>query len=258
MIKRITEKVARKLASRIECCLIPKTQYQSIQKYEEELKHWKNSLKSYQEWYRHEISEFYGEPAPSDEEKIKEHSELVNAIFTWQKNHQRVKYLEDLELLESAFENQNILDIGSGPHPSALAYKNCNVFCLDPLLPDYMKIGFPFHLYDSRVRFVYGFSEHVPFEDNTFDAIISVNALDHVDDFGKTAEEIRRVLKPTGKLRMHLHYHLKTPTEPMELNDTIIGNHYSWCEGFKKIRESKSKRGFELVNNESYTLWSNF
>ena len=122
-----------------------------------------------------------------------------------------------------------------------------------------MEAGFPIHIYESRAKFVYGFSENMPFPDNYFDAIISVNALDHVDDFNLTSNEIQRVLKPGGKLRFHLHYHLKTPTEPLELNDEIVINAFKWADNFKKISESKSKRG-SLVEDlsESYTLWSNF
>ena len=35
----------------------------------------------------------------------------------------------------------------------------------------------------------------MPFEDGFFDAVISVNAIDHVNDFAETAKEIKRVLK---------------------------------------------------------------
>ena len=86
------------------------------------------------------------------------------------------KYLEDLQLEENTFSGLQIVDIGSGPHPSAAAFKNCKIFCLDPLLPEYLKTGFPFHIYEERVRFAYGYSENMPFTDQFFDAIISVNA----------------------------------------------------------------------------------
>lgn len=229
------------------------------EKYQAEIGFWKIILQQYIRWYNGQITELYEEASPSYELKIKEYDLVYNAILTWQKLHQRPKYLEDLQLQNDVFEGMKVLDIGSGPHPSALCFDHCEIYCLDPLLPLYMEAGFPIHIYDSRTKFVYGFSEKMPFEDHFFDAIISVNALDHVDDFALTAEEIKRVLKPGGKVRLHLHFHPKTVTEPLELNDTIVSKAFGWCPGFKKIHESKSKRGYTIMeNNETFSLWTNF
>lgn len=228
-------------------------------KYNAEIQFWKEILVSYVAWYKGEVKELYGEPSPAEAEKIKAYTIEYSAILTWQAAHQRKKYLEDLQLPDSAFENMKVLDVGSGPHPSALAFLNCDIYCLDPLLPLYMQTGFPIHIYEPRTKFVYGFSEKMPFENNYFDAVISVNAMDHVDDFNATANEIKRVLKPGGKLRFHLHFHPKTITEPLELNDNIVSKAFEWCDGFKKISESKIKRGTIVTDdNESYTVWSNF
>lgn len=227
-------------------------------KYKAELDFWKKTLILYEKWYKGELKELYKEPSPNNQQKIKAYSVKDSAILTWEKLHQQKKYLEDLLLDKLAFKGLKVLDIGSGPHPSAVVFENCKVYCLDPLLPFYIEIGFPLHYYD-RVKFVYGFSENIPFVDNFFDAIISVNAMDHVDDFYKTAKEIKRVLKPKGKIRMHIHYHQKTKTEPLEINDEIVKKAFKWSKNLYKIKESKSKRGHALKNkNEVYTLWSNF
>lgn len=237
----------------------PELQLYSRTKYVAEINFWKQTLKDYVKWYKGELQELYMEKSPDENEKVKLANLEYSAILTWQFSHQQVKYLEDLKLSDDSFEGGKLLDVGSGPHPSALCFKNCEVYCLDPLLPLYMEAGFPIHVYDSRARFVYGFSEKMPFEDSFFDSVISVNALDHVDDFPVTANEIRRVLKPGGKIRLHLHFHNKTVTEPLELNDSIVKEAFRWCEGFRKIDESKSKRGYLLLKeNEIYTLWSNF
>lgn len=235
-------------------CIIPLKK----SKYNIELNFWENELINYQKWYNNLIPSHYGEPPPTENQKIIVQSQIHSAILTWTKNHQYKKYLADLMLDESAFNGLNILDLGSGPIPSSAVFKNCNIFCLDPLLPDYMKIGFPLHYY-KNVTFIHAFSEDIPVIDKFFDAIISVNAIDHVDDLYKTVKEIQRVLKPSGLIRLHVHYHKKTETEPIELDDRIIENAFHWCNNWHKIKESKIKHGFELENNEEkYVLWSNF
>ena len=211
-----------------------RTSHYSNKKYNAEIQFWKDILISYVDWYNGKIKELYGEPSPTEEEKIKAHTIEYSAILTWQAAHQRKKYLEDLHLPATVFQNMKVLDVGSGPHPSALAFSNCEIFCLDPLLPVYMQTGFPIHIYESRTRFVYGYSEKMPFENSFFDAIISVNAMDHVDDFYLTANEIKRVLKPGGMLRFHLHFHPKTVTEPLELNDAIVSEAFKCVTGLKK------------------------
>jgi len=226
-------------------------------KYSVELNFWKKQIINYQKWYDGELVELFGEKCPREDQKIIVNNKKDSAILTWLKLHQQVKYLEDLQVSQEFFSGMKILDVGSGPLPSALVFKNCEVYCLDPLLPAYFQAGFPSHYY-NQIKFVCAHSESMPLEDNFFDAVISVNAIDHVDDFIKTSQEIKRVLRIGGKLRIHMHYHPKTATEPMELNDTVVSRAYNWCPGFKKIGEYKTKRGFVLENEkELYTLWSN-
>lgn len=227
------------------------------EKYAGEINFWKITLKEYIRWYKGEI-ELYKEKAPRQSQKIKGYTLQDSAILTWGKLHQEKKYLQDLQLDPITFRHKKVLDIGSGPHPSAICFKDAELYCLDPLLPKYLEIGFPIHYY-KNVKFICGKSENILFPDNYFDAVISVNAIDHVDDIKKTAKEIHRVLKKGGKLRMHIHYHKKTQAEPIELNDAKVSKLFGWCKGFHKINESKSKRGFDLTDEfEKYTLWSNF
>lgn len=227
-------------------------------KYQDEINFWRNELTRYQQWYNGEITELYEEPSPKEEQKVKARNLKDSALLTFFNVHQKTKYLEDLQLPKNAFDGLKVLDVGSGPFPSASAFEGADLFCLDPLVPAYIEAGFPLHYYDNA-RFIHSFAEDMPVEDGFFDAAISVNAIDHVDDFFKTAQEIKRVLKPGGKVRMHMHYHEKALAEPIELNDEIVSKAFSWCEGFKRISDSKSKRGHTLTNeNELYTLWSNF
>jgi SAM-dependent methyltransferase len=228
-------------------------------KYRAEISFWKDILKEYELWYDGKRASLYEEPAPGPDQRVNGYNHTYNAILTWLKIHQETKYLEDLHLQSNAFTGMKLLDIGSGPIPSAQVYTGTELYCLDPLIPLYLEAGFPGHIYDPRVKLVFGFSEKMPFQDHFFDAIISVNALDHVDDFHATAREIERVLKPGGKMRFHLHYHDKTVTEPLELNDAIVAKAFGWCKDFKRISDSRKKRGYTLTDEkELYTVWSNF
>jgi ubiquinone/menaquinone biosynthesis C-methylase UbiE len=227
-------------------------------KFKAEIEFWQKQIHEYVDWYKG-LKILYATSPPTECQRVISYSVKVSAILTWFELHQKEKYYKDLDLTRDCFKGMKILDIGSGPFPSALIFLDCEVYCLDPLIPEYLKVGFPIHLYENRAKFSYGYSEEMPFEDNFFDAVLSVNAIDHVNDFEKTALEVKRVLKPGGLIRMHVHYHKATKTEPVEIDDERFIDAYKWVEGIKKLFVSKSKTGYTLENNgEYYALWSNF
>ena len=154
-----------------------------------------------------------------------------SSILTWHKLHQEVKYLQDLALAKDAFHGMRLLDVGAGPMASATCFKGADLYCLEPLLPRYLDAGFPIHYYNAR--FVCARSEAIPVADGFFDAVISVNAIDHVDDIAESAAEIKRVLKPGGLFRMHVHYHLATTCEPLAFTDEMFLHLFGWCPGLK-------------------------
>lgn len=223
-----------------------------------EIKFWRRQISNYYKWYNGELKELYAHSSPNESEKIKAATPELSALLTFFNIHQKVKYKEDLLLNENDFTGMKVLDIGSGPFPSSLVFTNCETYSLDPLHDAYLAAGYPIHCYEQRAKFVKAMAENMPFEDNFFDAVISVNAIDHVNDFGATAKEIKRVLKPNGKFRMHVHYHPKTKAEPLELNDDIFLKHYSWVSGLNKINVSNKKVGTSITNeDESYVVWGN-
>lgn len=223
-----------------------------------EMKFWRRQIGNYISWYNGTIKEFYGHPAPKLTEKIEAATNELSALLTFFEVHQKHKYKTDLLLNENEFLGMKVLDIGSGPFPSSLVFKDCETYSLDPLMDAYISAGYPLHCYEQRGRFVKSMAEKMPFADGFFDAVISVNAIDHVNDFAATAKEIRRVLKPDGRFRMHVHYHPKTKAEPLELNDDVFLQNYFWVRGLKKLQESKNKTGTTINNeNESYVVWGN-
>jgi len=222
-----------------------------------EIKFWRKQIKKYISWYKGETPLLYGHSVP--ENKVKAYTIELSAILTFFETHQKTKYQNDLRLDVDEFSGMKVLDIGSGPFPSALCFTGCEVYSLDPLFDSYLAAGYPIHCYESRGKFVHAKAEAMPFEDGFFDAVISVNAIDHVNNFSDAAKEIKRVLKPGGRFRMHVHYHPKTKAEPLELNDEVFLKHYSWVSNLMKFSESKQKTGTSLDNAspEFYVVWGN-
>jgi demethylmenaquinone methyltransferase/2-methoxy-6-polyprenyl-1,4-benzoquinol methylase len=71
----------------------------------------------------------------------------------------------------------------------------------------------------SSVKFVQGDAQALPFENDTFDLVISCECMEHVPDPRKMACELARVLKPGGRLAL---------TTPSQLNGMLIGWLHSW------------------------------
>jgi SAM-dependent methyltransferase len=227
-------------------------------KYKLEAYFWNTQIKTYIGWYRGEIKDLYGCASPKEHEKIYAGNEKDSAIVTFLELFQKRKYLADLELEPETFNHCKVLDIGSGPFPSALAFNGIELYCLDPLLDKYKQMGYPID-YFKQVNFVGASSENMPFETGFFDAIISVNALDHVDDLAKTVAEIKRILKPQGKLAFHIHMHPATMTEPIHIDHEVMMKLFNWCPGFKRVHESDAKYGWKITEkDEIYALYRNF
>jgi SAM-dependent methyltransferase len=86
-----------------------------------------------------------------------------------------------------------VLDLGCGPQavPSYLAgYPTALISGVDPLEP-FEPHPFQFHR---------GFAEFLPWDDNTFDAVINATSLDHCFSLELVTREIVRVLRPGGLL----------------------------------------------------------
>ena len=221
-------------------------------KYKEELRFWKGFWKELEAWGRGEV--IYGtKPKFADIE-----TDTQVLYQTWVKEHQMPKYAYDLEIDVHEFDGACILDLGNGPFANTKIFKGSKGYGLDPLLDGYIELGYPC-ISDDSFTYIKGFAENMPFEDNFFDAVLCMNSFDHFDDLEKVAAEIKRVLKPNGKLAMHVHYHLPTATEPLVLNDGLMLELFEEIEGFGKLNQKQSKFGYELNDpDQSYCLWRNF
>jgi SAM-dependent methyltransferase len=238
-----------------------------VQKEAAELRHWRSELVRLHDWFIGGTVDWWGLPAPSAGQKLAR-SDLwsTNAILTM---HQlRPTYWEELQLDGDAFAGQRVLEVGCGPLAPILQFDRCERHGLDPLIDAYVAAGWP--LYDLDVTFVNAAGEHMPYPDGWFDSVISVNALDHVDDFRAVAREIERVLKPGGRLQFEVEYHEPTVTEPLKLDDEEIGNAFRRTS-VTKAREIGAAELFarladrfalnaevlpSLGSGERYALWT--
>jgi demethylmenaquinone methyltransferase / 2-methoxy-6-polyprenyl-1,4-benzoquinol methylase len=102
---------------------------------------------------------------------------------------------------------QRVLDVatGTGMVASALAHRGCEVVGLDQseemLGRARVKLASDREL-AGRVSFVRGEAEALPFHDREFDALSFTYLLRYVDDPLATLSELRRVVRPGGRIGM--------------------------------------------------------
>jgi ubiquinone/menaquinone biosynthesis C-methylase UbiE len=91
-----------------------------------------------------------------------------------------------------------LLDVGCGT--GVTSNFDCNVTGLDPSSKLLEKCNLSIRLVKAR-------AEDIPFNDNTFDIVVSVTAIQNFEDIEKGLKEIRRV----GKNRFALSFLKKSP-----------------------------------------------
>lgn len=89
-------------------------------------------------------------------------------------------------------------------------------FAVDPLA-EFFKETFP-ELMDPEVRYTQGMAESLPFDDESFDAVLILNVLDHCSDPEAVLGEIRRCLRPGGLLLLQVNTYSRPASR---LHDTF-------------------------------------
>jgi len=153
--------------------------------------------------------------------------------------HYEYFYTEYFNLTKEFYANKRILDIGCGPRGSLEWADNALAkIGLDPLSNEYMKFG----IMNLTMTYVCGGSENIPFPDNYFDVITSLNSIDHVDDLDMTIEQIKLKLRPKGLFLLMTEVgHEPTPTEPISFEWDIVSK-------FEPELELVSERHYEKLS----------
>ena len=154
-------------------------------------------------------------------------------------------YINDFNLTYDDYAGKRILDIGCGPRGSLEWADMVDLRVgLDPLVNEYYRLGGGtlFH----KMHYVMAYSEDMPFADETFDFVFSINSLDHVDDLDETLSEMKRVLKVGGICGIIVDTnHKPTPTEPITINLDLKDKFLDVFEVIEeKVFETVYKTGF--------------
>lgn len=216
--------------------------WRARRKYRGEMRWWQKELKELKRWYDGE-SDWYTIPPPTADQ-IRRVSSIwiTNAVATV--HHVAPHYPEVLNIADDELAGKKVLEVGCGPLAPIMQFHNCARHGLDPLIDSYVRSGWP--LYDYGVTFVNAGGESMPYVDSYFDAVIAVNALDHVDDLAKVSSEIQRVVKLGGRLYFEVEYHEPRPLEPQQINDDIIVACFERCK-MNKICETSGKQNHERL-----------
>jgi ubiquinone/menaquinone biosynthesis C-methylase UbiE len=151
----------------------------------------------------------------------------INKCLDVSRNITFKRYKNDLYLNDNDFASKKILDVGCGPNGGLIGFLDCEKYGIDHLICHYEKIGYP--LSKHNIKYFDCKTEKMPFESDFFDAIICVNALDHVDSLELTIKEMTRVLHSNCKIFMQLNFR-----EKPALTEPIVFNHDDLKDMFKK------------------------
>jgi SAM-dependent methyltransferase len=143
------------------------------------------------------------------------------------------------EDVRSQLANKTVLDFGSGYGGRTVVYaEHCGPNHVSGVEPFQRCVdaGSSFALkrgLGSNVDFSLCTQDHIPYPDATFDCVISFDVLEHVEDPRVSLGELRRVIKPGGKLyavfplyRGAFSHHLDYITMPRR----VCINRLSWRE----------------------------
>lgn len=146
---------------------------------------------------------------------------------------QKIRGLETIRNITQIDSTKKILDIGCGIS-SVLHFLPGERIGIDPLANVYKTI----YNYPSNIGIIQAPAEDIPFKDNYFDIVFSSNSLDHCDNVPKVMQEVKRVLKPYGKLVVAVEF-FKQKEQRTEAHPYCftLDDIYYYLTGFKRLYE---------------------
>ncbi|HEY9767503.1 MAG TPA: methyltransferase domain-containing protein [Coleofasciculaceae cyanobacterium] len=162
---------------------------------------------------------------------------------------------------------QNIIDVGCGIGGSTLylAQKfgsNATGITLSPIQASRAQERAVEAGMDSRVRFQVANALEMPFEDNTFDLVWSLESGEHMPEKAKFVAECYRVLKPGGKMILATWCHRETnslagdltPSEVAHLKEIYRVYCLPYVISLSEYRAIASECGFKDLKSDDWSI----
>lgn len=115
-----------------------------------------------------------------------------------------LKIRERLEGLQESSAEDRVLEVGSGAHGLIFGFDDVVAVGLDPLAVEYNRL---FPAWQNDANTIAAIGEELPFDDESFDLVMSDNVVDHAADPIGIIHELARVLKPGGVLYFSVNTH---------------------------------------------------
>ncbi len=140
--------------------------------------------------------------------------------------------------------NAKVLEIGYGPglgieSASGFAYEGftAGIDISNIMLMQASKRNAE-NISKGKVKLLQGNVDEIPFEDNYFDMVFSVNSMHYWEDLQEALKEIKRVLKPGGEVCISLHPKwFKIEADSILLREEIKAS--AEISGFKNVKANQ-------------------
>jgi SAM-dependent methyltransferase len=143
----------------------------------------------------------------------------------------------------------NVLDVGCGQS----AYR----FLLDSSRTAYygidVKEADEFEYHNSDITIFNG--KDIPFADNMFDGVICTEVLEHVWDYQKLIDEIRRVLKPNGTAVVTIPWSARYHYIPHDFFRYTPSSLRTMFEDFNQVTITNRGTDIASIANKVVVLW---
>lgn len=146
----------------------------------------------------------------------------------------------------------NVLEIGVGSGLNLPLYNSTNIeklTAIDPSIETWEKRSFDINKLPYKFEFVNGSAEDMPFNDAQFDTVVVTYSLCTIPDASKALKEMKRVLKPNGKL-LFCEHGIAPDVNIVRIQNTInpVWKRFAGgCNLNKNIPNLISNAGFKIA-----------
>lgn len=204
-------------------------------------------------------------------QEVFRHPEFVNGTPDQQKmimlKSSQSKYEDELKFpidkyfgfhLKPMLQNKSILDLGCLVGGRSVAwFEQYNLKNLSGIDVDQVYINAAKQFAETKninADFKKGYGEKIPYQDNQFDAILTYDVFEHVQDLDATLKECYRVLKPEGKLLAIFPSYYHPREHHLGLVSNFPGLHYIFSgktlvRAYYEILQERGERAYWYKRN---------